>query len=111
MEVSQHRQVAEQLQNVEAAMRNLRLWHQQPPTEAQLASAEPFCVDTMDFPQWLRFVFIEKLWVMVEAEHPLPERSNIAAMAEVYFSNTPHRAGDLVTYLRQLDEILTKGNF
>ena len=45
----------------------LPLWEKVSPSAAALASDEPFCIDTLTFPQWLQFIFLPTLYRMLEA--------------------------------------------
>ncbi|MCQ3971707.1 YqcC family protein, partial [Klebsiella pneumoniae] len=45
--------IAQQLLLIERELRTLDLWSVEPPAPEDLASVEPFCVDTLRFEQWL----------------------------------------------------------
>ncbi len=100
-------EVAEVLIDIEAQLRQLGQWHKARPTTEALASKEPFCVDTLTFPQWLQFIFLPTLYAMLEDGQALPERSGIAPMAEEYFRGTGLRSNDLVAALRRMDSLLS----
>ena len=95
------------LMDVQAEMHNLNLWESQRPSEQALASSQPFCIDTLNFTQWLQFVFIERLHTMINAEMELPSQSNITAMAEEYFRPLEINAGTLLIMLQRIDDLLT----
>lgn len=107
--VSMRTEIAAVLIDIEAQLRQLGLWDKVSPGAAALASREPFCVDTLTFPQWLQFIFLPTLYRMLEAGEALPERSGIAPMAEEYFRGRGLRSVDLEAALRCIDELLTVG--
>ncbi len=90
-----------------AELKRLGLWSQQRPSDEALASVQPFCVDTMRFEQWLQFVFIEKITLMLEQNIPLPAKFGIAAMSEQYFASRAVDATPLTQLLQALDEALS----
>ncbi len=90
-----------------AELKRLGLWSQQRPSDEALASVQPFCVDTMRFEQWLQFVFIEKITLMLEHNIPLPAKFAIAAMSEQYFASRPVDATRLTQLLQALDDALS----
>lgn len=102
-----HSQVAELLIDLESELRNMGLWSSEPPSESALASEQPFCVDTLDFEQWLQFVFIERMRAIVEGERPLPQRCGVAPMAEEYFRGASLGAPALVAHLEAIDRTLS----
>ncbi len=46
---------------LEHELQQRQLWQDILPPDEALASSEPFCVDTLTFPQWLQFIFIPKM--------------------------------------------------
>ncbi|WP_226702349.1 YqcC family protein [Microbulbifer elongatus] len=101
--------IATLLLELEAEMRALSLWDMEPPAPEALASTQPFCVDTLTFPQWLQFIFLPRMSRLVEMEQPLPQKCGIAPMAEEYFSGSALLASGLTRKLVEIDERLEKG--
>lgn len=100
-------QITEVLLELEAALKAADLWEATEPCAAALASQEPFCIDTLNFGQWLQFVFIVRISLMIRQGAPLPQKSDIAAMAEEYFSGSPHQAQALIPILRKFDQLIS----
>jgi uncharacterized protein YqcC (DUF446 family) len=101
-------EVVEVLIDIEAQLRQLGQWNKvQPPAEA-LSSDQPFCVDTLTFPQWLQFVFLPTIYSMLQEDRTLPGRCGIAPMAEEYFRGTGLRGSELVAALVRIDELLSE---
>lgn len=102
-------EVAEQLLQLEAELRRLQLWESEVPPAGALASQEPFCVDTLAFPQWLQFVFLPRMHLLVEGGQPLPRECGIAPIAEEYFRGGQYAAGPLLKLLAEIDARLQRG--
>ncbi len=99
--------LASWLARLEAELRRLGLWAATPPPEAALASRLPFCCDTLTFPQWLQFVFLERMRRLVESDAPLPRVCGIAPMAEVWFAGSATDVEHLLEILRNIDDLLS----
>lgn len=98
----------ELLLDLEAALRNAALWESRAPDALALASTEPFCIDTLDFCQWLQFVFLPRMHEMLEGGQPLPENCAIAAMAEVHFAAVATSGETVLSVLRRIDACITE---
>lgn len=102
-------QVADCLLGIEMALRQLGMWEaERPPADAFLSS-EPFCLDTLTFTQWIQFVFLERMKLIVESAQPLPAVSGIAPMAEEYFRGRPESGVILIRELEAFDMLLSAG--
>ncbi|UTA46819.1 YqcC family protein [Simiduia sp. 21SJ11W-1] len=108
--------LAELLAELEQLMGALGIWAAQPPSPEALQSCEPFCVDTLSFPEWLQFVCIPKLASLCRQPAPLGvfAGSHIAAMAEVYIGGVPAQSadqnpllGEFVACIARLDAIVS----
>jgi uncharacterized protein YqcC (DUF446 family) len=95
------------LQLIEAEMMRRQLWSEQPPGAEALASAQPFCVDTLSFEQWLQFVFVPTLHGIIASGDSLPETCAVAPMAEMALPGRVDTKA-LVDLLRQADVRLSK---
>jgi uncharacterized protein YqcC (DUF446 family) len=91
--------IAETLRDIEKELRGLHLWELEMLPADALASDQPFAIDTMTFPQWLQFLLDQQL--------PLPSNCGIAPMAEQYFAPLNIHSSALITYLHQIDALLT----
>jgi uncharacterized protein YqcC (DUF446 family) len=103
-----HIQVAEVLMDVEKELRELQLWQFEMISEEALASTEPFAIDSMSFPQWLQFIFLPRLYALIEQQQELPMHCSVAPMAEEYFSVLSLHSKPLVGHLQTIDELLTR---
>lgn len=102
-----HATIADLLLAIEMELRALSLWSDQAPTAEQLASTEPFCLDTLTFPQWIQFVFIVRLKVIVEQGGAFPEKSTIAPMVEEYFRGSSLDVARLTQLMAEFDRLVS----
>lgn len=96
------------LQALEDELKRLGLWQQGRPSAKALASIEPFCIDTLTLPQWLQFILIEKLLMLMQSDSPLPAQCGVAPIAEEYFSACPDNGRGVCELLRRLDSCLSQ---
>lgn len=102
-----HIAVAEVLIDIEKELRELQLWDDVMISDEALMSEQPFAIDTMTFPQWLQFIFLPRMYFIIEQQLQLPANCGIAPMAEQYFSVLSLPSVPLVSHLRKIDELLT----
>jgi uncharacterized protein YqcC (DUF446 family) len=100
-------QVTDHLLQIEIELRRLDAWEAEAPPTSAFRSIEPFCIDTMAFNQWLQFVFLERMKVLVESGQPLPTVSAIAPMAEEHFRGRPESGAGLIRTLEAMDQLLS----
>jgi uncharacterized protein YqcC (DUF446 family) len=99
-------EAASLLIDIEAELRRMDLWEPEVPSAAALASTEPFCVDTLSFTQWLQFVFLPRMYALLEVERLPPGRCEIQPLAEQYFAEGQLHAAGLIQAIGRLDELL-----
>jgi uncharacterized protein YqcC (DUF446 family) len=99
--------VADRLLSIEAEMRRIGVWSGEPPSAEALASTQPFCIDTLAFTEWLQFVFLVRMKIIVEQGHGLPDVSGIAPMAEEYFRVRPEPGEALARELEAIDRLIS----
>lgn len=103
-------EIAEQLLLIERELRKQGWWTELPPSDKAMASPEPFCVDSMPLEQWLQWIFLPRMKVMLEQNAPLPSVSGIQPMAEQVYGVGNAQARELIKLLGEFDEILTGAN-
>lgn len=97
------------LLHLEATLRGVDLWNMPYPDADAFDSREPFCVDTMALPQWLRYVFIARLRALIEARRPLPATCQVAPAAEAYLQQAkPSTRRLVVEAIADVDRIVTE---
>lgn len=100
-------EVASVLIDIRAEMSALQLWHSERPSARRMASDAPFCVDTLEFTEWVQFVFIERIQDLIDGGSPLPQSCDIAPMAEEYFRGAATTPYGLIDRLRRVDALLS----
>lgn len=93
------------LSQLESQLTTAGLWSDKPPSPESFESTVPFFADKMTFPEWLQWVFVEKIRALMLAGQPLPSPCHIAEMGEVYGMSAPFPA-EIVATLKQIDDCI-----
>jgi uncharacterized protein YqcC (DUF446 family) len=101
--------IAEQLLLIERELRVQGWWDEVSPSAEALASVEPFSIDTLDFEQWLQWIFLPRMKAILQNDLPLPNVSGIQEMAEMVFAARSVRGKDrqLQALLKEFDLLIT----
>ncbi|KAE9645357.1 YqcC family protein [Pseudomonas sp. PB106] len=101
--------IADQLLLIERELRTQGWWDAVQPSAEALSSVEPFSVDTLDFEQWLQWIFLPKMKYILEEDLPLPNASGIQEMAEMVFAqrNLGGKDRRLQVLLKEFDLLIT----
>ena len=105
---AQSQQLAELIALLEASLRQLNLWQENRPPAEAFVSEVPFFYDTMHFPQWLQFVFLERMQLLLASDQALPTSCAIAPYAQEYFRNCDLSPDILLAQLQEIDRVLTR---
>ena len=100
-------EIAALLIDIEAELRRLQQWQAEPPAAEALASTEPFCIDTLTLPQWLQFIFLPRMYALMELQQLPPGKCGIAPLAEEYFAPLKLDSAVLQRQLEQLDQLIS----
>jgi len=95
------------LDALEDELKRQALWCDEPPSPAQLASQLPFSVDTLDFHQWLQFIYLPKLRALLTQGACLPNKVAVYPMACEVYQHELRRRGPLLECIALLDETMT----
>ena len=109
--MSVHQQLQTALLELEAAMKAANLWRTPTPDAAAFASQQPFCIDTMSLPQWVRYVFVARLNALIEAEDAMPAKCEVAPAVAAYLMQEKVRASDqllVVKAVERVDKLVTE---
>ena len=98
--------IAEQLLLIERELRVQGWWDEVPPSTEALSSVEPFSVDTLDFHQWLQWIFLTRMKLILVQDLPLPNASGILEMAEMVYADRPLESVGLRTALKNFDQLI-----
>ncbi|MED7669173.1 YqcC family protein [Pseudomonas moraviensis subsp. stanleyae] len=101
--------IADHLLLIERELRALGWWDEVQPSDYALSSVEPFSVDTLDFEQWLQWIFLPRMKMILEQDLPLPNASGIQEMAEMVFAqrNLDGKDRQLQVLLKEFDLLIT----
>ena len=99
-------ELGDQLLLIERELRIRDLWSLEPPEAKALASCEPFCIDTLSFEEWLQWIFLPKMKLIIERNQALPATSGILAMAEMVYQGRSAQMAGLLQTLRAFDELI-----
>ncbi|MDF2179631.1 YqcC family protein [Aliiglaciecola sp. CAU 1673] len=91
---------------LEHRLREQGYWSDIEPSAQALASQAPFCCDTLRFEQWLQFVFIPKMRLLIDSQQPLPKAMQLQPMAEISWGEKANPA--LVAALLAFDQLYSK---
>ncbi len=101
-------QIPPLLTALETELKHLGLWSALPPDAQALASRLPFCIDTLRFEQWLQYIFIPKMQLLLDTAAPLPTKIALLPLAEQVFNDTDTRFSRLLSIISALDSRLTE---
>ena len=99
--------IADHLLLIERELQVQGWWSDAAPTAEALASVVPFAVDTMAFEQWLQWIFLPRMKLIIEFGHPLPSASGILVMAETVFVDRPEQSRELRRLLAAFDQLIS----
>jgi uncharacterized protein YqcC (DUF446 family) len=101
--------LAEQLRLIEGELRQLGWWSVTSPTAQALASEQPFAVDSMEFEQWLQWLFLPRMQQILTAGGALPGACGIQSMAEMVLVDRASQARTLLALLGEFDRLIGAG--
>ncbi|VXD02286.1 Pseudouridine synthase [Pseudomonas sp. 8Z] len=101
-------QIADLLLLIERELRQLGWWQAEAPSAEALASQTPFCVDTLAFEQWLQWILLPRMKMLLESDRSLPAVSGIQAMAEMAYREQSVNVRGLLELLGRFDRLLTR---
>ncbi|MDP2560529.1 YqcC family protein [Psychrobium sp. 1_MG-2023] len=101
--MSDAQQVSVLLEQINQEMVRIDLWQSTSPDKAALESSEPFCCDTLTFAQWLEFILLPKMQMLIDSNMPLPTEFLILPMAEESFKGVAQNTTPLLKLIAELD--------
>ena len=94
-----------QLIELEKELKSQKLWNDGEFDESKFNSTAPFCCDTMEFHEWLQYIFIPKMTFILEAKQQLPTNLAIAPMGEVAYRHELLKRKSLLKILEEIDQL------
>ncbi|PKM42705.1 MAG: hypothetical protein CVV05_17065 [Gammaproteobacteria bacterium HGW-Gammaproteobacteria-1] len=107
---TRRQRITDLLHSIEAEMRRSGLWEEIAPNPQALASSAPFCYDTLQFQQWLQWVFLARMRALLDAGAPLPGACDIQPLAEHSFAELPQDTTHLVQLCGEIDRAISERN-
>lgn len=105
-QVDKRRRLGELADDVEAEMRRLGWWQDDPPSEETVLVGGAFGQQTVGFTQWLQVVFVKRLRQAASGEIPIPSSSSVSTMAVREFDGYPEDLDRLMDLLHEVDRLV-----
>jgi uncharacterized protein YqcC (DUF446 family) len=102
--LDQYATVSAKLATIKQAMRANGMWQAQPLEPEQYEFRQAFGADTMTFSQWLQFVLVPRIELVLSSRGTFPLSSSVGTKAIREFDGDP-RADALVTLLCEFDQL------
>ena len=101
--------ISAQLLHLEQELKSLELWGGVAglPSSDKLDSTTPFCLDTLEFHQWLEYVLIARLRTLIAMESQLPTAMMIHTYAQEKYRGQWGKYRKLIGILQELDALIT----
>lgn len=90
---------------IEAEMRRIGTWSDDPPTEEEVLAGGAFGLGTVAFDQWVQVVFVRRLRQVAEGTFPIPKSSAPGAQATREWDGSPHH-DRLLELLLEVDSVV-----
>jgi len=107
-ELKKRRLLLKLLHELEKELRTAGQWQEIKPCQQALDSRAPFAIDTLNFVQWLQFIFLDKMVKLVHLSQPLPKSMLVLPMATEYFNNLSLNSTELINIIGRIDLIFNE---
>ena len=101
-----HEEVGAAANAIEAEMRRIGMWSEQPPAPEAFEFTQAFAMDTMPYSQWLQWVFLPRVRSIIAERGEFPSRSMVGTQAVREFDGT-WEANELVSLLSNFDGLFS----
>lgn len=92
------------ISEIEAEMKRIGYWSDEPLPEEAYEFQQAFAMDTMAFSQWLQFILIPRVRTIIEEKDDFPSDSMVGTQAVREFDGDATASG-LVTLLSEFDDL------
>jgi uncharacterized protein YqcC (DUF446 family) len=96
--------VESKLNEIEAEMKRIGYWREEPLPPEMYNFTQAFAMDTMPFVYWLEFVFIPRVRSIIAEQGQFPSSSMVGTQAIREFDGD-YDAANLVTMLCEFDDL------
>lgn len=100
-----HEYLLDLLQYLEQTLQDLQLWQLTKPSDEALASTDPFAIDTLEFEQWLQWLFIPQMQQLI-ARDSLPASCDITPYLDEWAKKCPQNVRALRGCMVAIDRYL-----
>lgn len=109
MALHDYQAIAAELDKLEAELKALNLWggERKRPDPEKLNSNTPFCMDTLQFNEWLEYVLIERFRQMLSQSLPLPQKMQVHTYAQEHYRGEWGKYRSLIGRLQSLDRLVS----
>ena len=99
--------VTQKIADIEAEMKHIGYWSQEPLPEDAYDFRQAFAMDTMAFPRWIQFILIPRVKAVIEQCGQFPSESMVGMQAVREFDGDGN-AVRLISHLIGFDELFNK---
>lgn len=99
--------VERKIDGIEAEMKRIGWWREEPLPEEAYNFSQAFAMDTMPFAHWLQFIFIPRVRDIIASQGSFPSRSMVGAQAVREFDGE-YEASEVVTLLSDFDHYIER---
>ena len=103
--MSRYEEVARRVDAIEAELRRLGWWRDEPLPPEMYNFTQAFAMDTMPFQHWLQFIFIPRVRDIIASEGDFPRSSQVGAQAVREFDGV-YEAEGLISLLSEFDDYI-----
>lgn len=94
------------LDEIQALMIRDGRWQSMAPSAEAMMSTDPFCINSMDFLEWLQWVYLARLQAILDVGGALPIGAQVAPYAEEALKTEGAKVTALIALVRELDQAL-----
>lgn len=106
-DLPKQRRLGEIAGEIEAEMRRLGWWADDPPAEETVLAGGAFGMNSVAFPTWLQVVFVTRLRQAAAGELEIPSSSSVATFAAREFDGYPEDVDRLLGLLLDVDDLVS----
>lgn len=110
MTTGKYQEMASLMQILETELRRLQLWTGMPPSPQAMSSVMPFMYDTLQFHEWLQWVFIPRTRALMDAGRALPGNCHIHPLAEHQLAKLDIETGALLEIILHIDTSMNQSD-
>lgn len=92
---------------LERVLRQSGQWEPHPPSSEALGSIQPFSCDTLHLTQWLQWVFLPRMRMLLESAQPLPGKCDILPYAQEQLREAAWPVDGLLRAIASIDRALS----